>query len=106
MAWYKHDRAGAEAGVQWVISNRGVTFRQAAEKFNVPVRSIKSRIIYRYGSLAEARQAASTSRRVAATKKTWGRPCICCGCIKPRRYGIYRCNTCTKQLDEAHEGAV
>lgn len=103
----KRNDVAAELAVQHIITSRGVTYRQAATRYNVPINAIRARINYRWGSLAEARKT-EAKRQMAALpqKKLWARPCMTCGADTPRPRGQYRCDACHEKEDRINEVAV
>lgn len=49
-----------ERAVRWIMQNHDMSYPQVAALFGVSANSIRSRIEYRYGSLATARHYAMT----------------------------------------------
>lgn len=45
-----------EQAVRWLIQTPGVTYSQAARRYQVTVNNLRARVEYRYGSLALARE--------------------------------------------------
>lgn len=99
LAQKRKKRAAVDRAVNYIIANPGRTYRQVGKMFGVRPGTIQRRIDYHYGNLEAAR---FTHREV----KKWTRPCISCGCTKPRDYGLYRCEVCRKKASDFHDGSV
>ena len=95
-----HDASAVDAAEAWLIGHLGKTYRDAADRFSVPVDALRARINNRYGSLAGARTGSSPKRVLRAVRR-----CICCGqsfASNAKRV----CPGCTRRNEAIHDGGV
>lgn len=98
----KHNRDAAEAAVLHVVRSKGVTYRQAADQYKVPIDALRSRINNRWGSLEAARLAGGVKPNTARLKN---RVCMRCR-DKEAQPGLRMCQGCKAEIGQYHNGIV
>lgn len=83
--------------LDWLADQIGkIPYTQMARHIGIDVVTLK-RILMREG-LAEFEGAKYTP--APTPPQMWTRPCISCGCTKPRERHLYLCHPCRKRADE------
>jgi hypothetical protein len=97
----RRKRKGAENAAAWLMKNRNATYRQASERFAIPVNTIRSWVEYRYGSLQEARLWQAPDKSVKRVKK-----CITCKTPSMMDRNNHICDRCKESMGKLHDGSV
>lgn len=92
--------APVEQAVRWLISTPGVSYDEAARRYQVTINNLRSRVEYRYGSLKVARQIGVEEDRKALTL----RRCIVCKRQEEMTEFQRICKSCSRSVDKKNGG--
>lgn len=91
--------------IEWLRESYGtLTLVKMAAHVGCHIDTLK-RILVRHG-IADFPAAKYQVSRRSKTKRTWTRPCLACGCIKPRPRNIYRCERCHRSTEDFLEETI
>lgn len=95
-------RRRVEMAIDWLVEHPHGTYAKASSLFDIPVNSIRSRVQYKFGTLAECR----SERGVGKVSPQRKRRCLCCRVEKEMEKNIYLCDPCREKVNNTHDGAV
>lgn len=95
-------RTRVDLAVDWLVHRIEGSYVEAAAQFGVTANSVRSRVEYVHGSLAQARSSIGIGR-VSTSRK---RKCLVCRKEVELEKNLYICKPCRDEVSNAHDGAV